>query len=102
MTTILAGMVHCIVPLTEQKLELKIYQKLYGCLAAEADIRGVTPIELAWQLITAHLGGGDVIAKLQERVRDDSPFVNSKESVAVGVLANAMMIINLRGRRYEK
>ena len=97
----LAGTVHCTLP-DPYNLELSIYPKSYGCLAAEADRSGVTPTEMAVQLISKHLGGGDVIAKLQDKVVANSPFVGTIERVAAGVLANALTVLVMERRRKKR
>jgi hypothetical protein len=97
----LAGTVHCTLP-DPYNLELSLYPKLDGCLAAEADRSGVTPTEKAVQLISKHLGGGDVIAKLQDKVVANSPFVGTIERVAAGVLANALTVLVMERSRKER
>jgi len=94
----LAGTVHCTLP-DPYNLELSLSPKLYGRLATEADRSGISPIEMAMQLISDHLGGDDVIAKLQDKVVANSPFVGTIERVAAGVLANALTVLVMERRR---
>jgi hypothetical protein len=87
------------VVITPFKKELTISSHVFYYLRTEADSRGISPSETARRLILNHLGLSDesqLYPILQSRILFMNSLQISQEEMLIGVLTNALTIIELR------